>query len=89
VRQQQSLFYGARLSASQFEAELDFVRIAQSFGIDAERLDPHAADLANVRALLAKPGPRLLHVPIDAAEMVLPMVPPGAANHDMLGCSSL
>jgi acetolactate synthase-1/2/3 large subunit len=89
VRQQQSLFYGARLSASRFEAELDFVRIAQSFGIDAERLDPHAADLANVRALLAKPGPRLLHVPIDAAEMVLPMVPPGAANHDMLGCSSL
>jgi acetolactate synthase I/II/III large subunit len=85
VRQQQTLFYGGRLSASRFDTALDFVRIAQSFGIHAERLAPHAADLAKLRALLATPGPRLIHVPIAAEEMVLPMVPPGAANHDMLG----
>jgi acetolactate synthase-1/2/3 large subunit len=86
VRQQQTLFYGARWSASRFDHALDFVAIARSFGIAAERLEPTEAALATLPALFAKPGPRLLHVPVDAAEMVLPMVPPGAGNHVMLGC---
>jgi len=86
VRQQQTLFYDARLSASRFERALDFVAIARSFGIEALRLEPTAASLATLGAVLAQPGPRLIHVPIDAREMVLPMVPPGAGNHVMLGC---
>jgi acetolactate synthase I/II/III large subunit len=89
VRQQQTLFYGERLCASRFDRELDFVRIAQSFGIEAVRLEPHGADLARLHDVLAKPGPRLIQVPIDAREMVLPMVPPGAGNHVMLGCQAV
>jgi acetolactate synthase-1/2/3 large subunit len=86
VRQQQTLFYDARLSASRFERALDFVAVARSFGIEALRLEPTTPDLATLGASLARPGPRLIHVPIDAREMVLPMVPPGAGNHIMLGC---
>lgn len=84
VRQQQTLFYDARLCASRFERALDFVAVARSFGIEALRLEPTAASLATLGAVLAQPGPRLIHVPIDAHEMVLPMVPPGAGNHVML-----
>ena len=35
-------------------------------------------------ASLAKPGPCLVNVPIAAEENVYPMVPPGAANRDMI-----
>ncbi|HKU42362.1 MAG TPA: biosynthetic-type acetolactate synthase large subunit [Polyangiales bacterium] len=80
VRQQQTLFYGARLSASTFERATDFVALARAYGIEALR----TTDLAELAAALDRPGPRLIQVPIDAREMVLPMVPPGAANHDML-----
>lgn len=86
VRQQQTLFYGSRLSASRFDRALDFVAVARSFGIEAERIEPTDGSLAALPELFSKPGPRLLHVPIDAREMVLPMVPPGAGNHVMLGC---
>ena len=43
--------------------------------------DPHAT-LAHA---LSTPGPCLIHAPIDAQEKVYPMVPPGAANKDMIG----
>ena len=34
---------------------------------------------------LRKPGPCLIHVSIDRKEFVYPMVPPGAANKEMIG----
>jgi acetolactate synthase-1/2/3 large subunit len=84
VRQQQTLFYGARYSASRFHAETDFVGIAKAFGIAgielAETADPRAA----LAEALASPGPALINVPIHPMENVLPMVPPGAANRDMI-----
>jgi len=82
VRQQQSLFYDNRLFASEFAQAIDFVAIAQGFGIKAMRLTTtNAETLANT---LRQPGPCLIHVPIDRREMVFPMVPPGAANTTML-----
>ncbi|HKP62080.1 MAG TPA: biosynthetic-type acetolactate synthase large subunit [Polyangiales bacterium] len=84
VRQQQVLFYGAQLSAAGFERPLDFVAIARAFGIEAQSIAPRSTELA---AALERRGPRLIHVPIDATEMVLPMVPPGKGNHVMLECS--
>jgi acetolactate synthase-1/2/3 large subunit len=84
VRQQQTLFYGARLSASAFERQVDFVAVARSFGIDAVRLEPSDADLATLGARLERQGPQLIHIPIDAREMVLPMVPSGMGNHVMV-----
>jgi len=85
VRQQQHLFYGRRIYASDFRSQVDFVRIAEGFGVRACDLaaegDPREA---LVRAL-REPGPCLIHAPIDTNEKVYPMVPPGAANRDMIG----
>ena len=88
VRQQQDLFYGKRYFASDYTRRVDFTRIAQGFGIttyDFSRTDDPAAMLAKA---IAAPGPALIHVPISADEPVYPMVPPGAANIEMIGGES-
>jgi acetolactate synthase-1/2/3 large subunit len=84
VRQQQTLFYQRRLSASAFAQKTDFVALARAFGIEGVSL----ADPSELHAALAarrdRRGPCLFHVPIAAADMVLPMVAPGAGNHEMV-----
>lgn len=85
VRQQQDLFYGKRYYASDYARRVDFVKIAQGFGIDTydfEGADDPAGLLAEA---IAQPGPALIHVPISPDEPVYPMVPPGAANTEMIG----
>ncbi|MCG3147074.1 MAG: Acetolactate synthase isozyme 1 large subunit [Verrucomicrobiae bacterium] len=84
VHQQQSLFYGRRIFASQFQSQPDFVRIAEGFGVPAA----HITGLDELAAALAGAGPCLLNVPIDVNEKVFPMVPPGGANREMIegGC---
>ena len=85
VHQQQTLFYGERLFASQFKSSPDFVKIAQGFGMAALDLDRVANPAAALQEAIATPGPCLIHVSIDAEQKVYPMVPPGAANRDMIG----
>jgi acetolactate synthase-1/2/3 large subunit len=84
VFQQQTLFYGRRTFASAYRKPTDFVALARAFGIDTVDLDtanaPHDA-LANA---LARRGPCLVHASVETSEQVLPMVPPGAANVDMI-----
>jgi len=85
VHQQQTLFYGERLFASQFKATPDFVKVALGFGIQAVDLDQAVNPCATLMQAIARPGPCLIHVSIDAEQKVYPMVPPGAANHEMIG----
>lgn len=85
VHQQQTLFYGERLFASQFKSSPDFIKIAQGFGIAAVDLDEAANPCAALMEAIARPGPCLIHASIDAEQKVYPMVPPGAANRDMIG----
>ena len=85
VHQQQTLFYGERLFASKFKTMPDFVRAAQAMGIAAVDLDAAADPVASLHAALDQPGPCLIHASIDAEQKVYPMVPPGAANRDMIG----
>ncbi|MDR1010104.1 MAG: biosynthetic-type acetolactate synthase large subunit [Opitutaceae bacterium] len=85
VRQQQELFYGRRYEASRFETSPDFAALARAFGIRGHRIAANAADpLGEIAAALAQPGPCLIDIPIIAAENVLPMVPPGAANRQTI-----
>jgi acetolactate synthase-1/2/3 large subunit len=85
VHQQQTLFYGERLFASQFRALPDFIKVAQGFGIAAVDLDLAANPCAALMDAIARPGPCLIHASIAAEQKVYPMVPPGAANRDMIG----
>jgi acetolactate synthase-1/2/3 large subunit len=84
VYQQQTLFYGRRTFASAYRKPPDFVALMRGFGVAALDLakarDPRGALSSALRA----PGPCLIYAPIDTAEQVLPMVPPGAANTEMI-----
>jgi acetolactate synthase I/II/III large subunit len=85
VRQQQELFYHQRYEASRFHAPPDFAALARAFGVRGIRLDPEGDPLAQLSRALAAPGPVVIDVPIRETENVLPMVPPGAANHQTIG----
>ncbi len=85
VRQQQDLFYGKRYFASDYARRVDFVKIAEGFGIRAWDLGTSGDPGAMLAEAMAQPGPCLIHVPISPDEPVYPMVPPGAANSEMIG----
>jgi acetolactate synthase-1/2/3 large subunit len=85
VYQQQSLFYGKRVFASKYRGAPDFLKIAEGFGIAAVDLDAADNPRATLAQALAAPGPCLIHASIDRDEFVYPMVPPGAANTEMIG----
>lgn len=84
VRQQQDFFYGGRQTASTFTSRIDYVSMAEAFGIPAWNLAGEENADARLRAVLSTPGPGLVRVPINSAENVYPMVPPGAANTTMI-----
>lgn len=85
VHQQQTLFFEQRIYAAAYPHQTDFIRIAQGFGLETcdlnQEADPHSA----LQQAITKPGPCLIHVMIDTDEKVFPMVPPGAANIEMIG----
>ena len=85
VHQWQQLFYGKRYSATMLEGNPDFVKLAQAYGWQAQRV-VHPADLeAAFTWLLAASGPALLAVRIDSDENVFPMVAPGNSIEDIIG----
>lgn len=85
VHQQQTLFYGERLYASQFSFVPDFIALAEACGVRGVNLDTAADPCATLADALHTRGPCLIHVSIDANAKVYPMVPPGAANKEMIG----
>ena len=85
VHQQQSLFYKQGVFAATYPGMINFMQIAAGFGLDTCDLNSEADPQAALRAIINRPGPALIHVRIDAEEKVYPMVPPGAANTEMVG----
>jgi len=84
VRQWQELFFERRYSEIDLSDNPDFLALAQAFGLQALHVD-RAADVdAALDALLAAPGPALLHVAIDQNANVWPLVPPNHNNAQML-----
>lgn len=85
VRQQQELFYGARYHASRFGVRPDYAAVARAFGVKAYDLAEADDPISVLEQALREPGPALINVPIRGDENVYPMVPPGAANREMIG----
>ncbi len=85
VRQQQHLFYNKHHFASDFQIDIDFTAIAKGFGMEAYHAERGCDLLDLLSKVLNKEGPCLINVPIDMEEEVYPIVPPGAANSEMLG----
>ncbi len=88
VRQQQELFYNQQYVASKFEKHPDFSALARDFGIPSIDLAENDDMEDAIQKSIEMDGPCLLHAAIDPAENVFPMVPPGAANKDMIGGAS-
>ena len=85
VHQQQDLFYGKRFFASRYEKHVDFVRIAEGFGMKAVDLGTDRDPMETLARAVSYEGPCLIHAPINEHEMVYPMVPPGEPNRTMIG----
>jgi acetolactate synthase-1/2/3 large subunit len=84
VRQQQQLFYGKRYSAAHFERVSNFAALGRAFGLRGESACASDLTRERLRELLAEPGPLVVDVRVPGTENVLPMVPPGGSNLDMI-----
>ncbi|MCE1985677.1 acetolactate synthase large subunit [Enterobacter ludwigii] len=85
VHQQQSLFYTQGVFAATYPGTINFMQIAAGFGLHTCDLNAEADPHAVLQAAISRPGPALIHVRIDPEQKVYPMVPPGAANTEMVG----
>ena len=85
VHQQQTLFFGERVFASRYALPTDFLAVARGFGISAVDLDQADNPRETLREAFTVRGPCLIHASVGVEEKVFPMVPPGAANRDMIG----
>lgn len=88
VRQWQESFYEGRTSESVFDILPDFQLMAQAYGIKNYKFD-NPETLAQDLEVITEDVPMLIEVDISRKEQVLPMVPAGKSNHEMLGCSSM
>ncbi|WP_221773330.1 acetolactate synthase large subunit [Ruficoccus amylovorans] len=84
VHQQQTLFFGKRLIASKFEQGPDFAMMARAMGMEAVDLAGEPDIDAALAEAFARPGPVLINAPTGVEQHVLPMVPPGGANREMI-----
>ncbi|GAB7022237.1 acetolactate synthase large subunit [Salidesulfovibrio brasiliensis] len=84
VQQQQELFYEDRKFASSYANRIDFTTIAKGFGIEAVDLADCDSPMAVMTKAMRSTGPALIRIPVQAADNVYPMVPPGAANSTMI-----
>jgi acetolactate synthase-1/2/3 large subunit len=89
VRQWQELFFERRYSEIDLSDNPDFVAVAQAFGIEALHVERADEVEGALQALLEAKGPALLHVAIDTAANVWPLVPPNRNNAEMLDSSPL
>lgn len=85
VHQQQSLFYKQGVFAATYPGMINFMQIAAGFGLATCDLNSETDPQGALQAIINRPGPALIHVRIDPQEKVYPMVPPGAANTEMVG----
>ena len=84
VRQWQESFYEGRTSESVFDTLPDFQLLAQAYGVKAYKFD-NPETLAQDLEVIKEDIPMFIEVDISRKEHVLPMVPAGKSNHEMLG----
>ena len=84
VKQWQQLFFNERYSETDLSDNPDFVALAAAFAIPGHSVTRKDEVESALEAMFTWPGPYLLHVRIDEKDNVWPLVPPGAANEDMI-----
>ena len=84
VYQWQSLLYNNRHSQTLLGNSPDFVKLAESFGVNAVRITKPGETKEALSSAMKDNEPVLLNVVIDSEE-ALPMLPPGAGINEMIG----
>lgn len=85
VHQWQRLFYEERYSSTFLDATPDFVKLADAYGWQGERVENPVDFDAALARMLAATGPYLLDVAISPDQSVYPMVAPGHAISEVIG----
>ncbi len=86
VRQQQHLFYGQRLSASEYHHTTHFGAIARAFGIGAVEASMGDGSVGFSKKELMASSPLFIHLMVDDHEMVSPIMQPGHSIQAMMAC---
>ncbi|WP_296797806.1 acetolactate synthase large subunit [uncultured Methanobrevibacter sp.] len=84
VYQWQSLLYNERHSETKFKDSPDFVKLAESFGINAVRVEKPGETKDVLKTAIKDNEAILIDIVIDSEES-LPMLPPGAGINEMIG----
>ncbi len=85
VRQWQTLFYERHYSGTVLDDAVDYVMLAQAFGIKARRVKNRKEYEEALDEAIAAKEPMLIDVMIDRDDKVWPMVAPGASIEDCFG----
>ncbi len=84
VRQWQEMFHGCRYSESYMESLPDFVKLAEAYGMTGLRCNTVDKVDACITTMCTTPGPVILDMVVDQNENVYPMIPAGAAHHELI-----
>jgi acetolactate synthase-1/2/3 large subunit len=83
VRQWQDLFHNKNYSEVQISAP-DFVKLAEAFGCTGIRVRKHEEIVPAIERARSIKGPVVIDFVIEPEANVYPIVPPGAANSEMM-----
>lgn len=85
VRQWQTLFYQKHYSETTLDTPLDWVKLAEAYGVNGMRIGPDDDAEEMIKKAVNLKAPVVIDVQIPIDDKVLPMVAPGASISDMVG----
>lgn len=84
VRQWQNLFFEERYSYTSFGSEVDFIKLAEAYGIKAMKIHKNDEAEEVLSRALEMEGPVLVECVVHPDEKVYPIVPAGAAIDEII-----
>lgn len=85
VRQWQTLFFERRYSETTLDTPLDWIKLAEAYGIKGMRIGEEDDAASIFKAALDLNEPVVIECIIPTDDKVYPMVAPGASINDMIG----
>lgn len=85
VRQWQTLFFDKHYSETTLDTPLDWLKLAEAYGVHGMRMSATDDPVAVLKAALDLHAPVVVECEIPIDDKVYPMVAPGASIEDMLG----
>lgn len=84
VRQWQTMLYNKRYSQTDLNPNLDFVKLAEVYGVEAYRVVSEDEFDDAIKKALSADRPVLIECMIDKDEKVLPFIPAGGSVEDTI-----